>query len=89
MGRASSEQRASQRDVAVPPLGALDALGERRLERVDQHRARPRRTNDVVDVAALGGGERVRELRLVVVDQLDAPRDGVVGLGQLRCGRRC
>jgi len=57
---------------SVLALGALDALGLQRLERVDQPRARLVREDHVVDVAALGRGVGVREARLVVADQLVA-----------------
>ena len=69
--------------------GRALALRERSLERVDQHRARPARLDHVVDVAPLGGGVGVRELVLVVLDQLGAAG---LGLGQpprARGGRRC
>ena len=60
--------------------GVRLALRDRRLQRIDQHRPRAPRLDHVVDVAALGGGVRVREALAVVGDQLGAPRLGVVGL---------
>ena len=61
-----------ERDVAVLAAGPRLALRQRGLERVDQHRTRAARLDHVVDVAALGGAVRVRELLLVVGDQLRA-----------------
>src|SRR4051794_10917147 len=61
-----------ERDVAVLALRTGDALGEQRLERRDDLRARLVGDDHVVDVAAFGGRVRVREARLVVVHQLRA-----------------
>ena len=72
-----------QRDVAVLALRAGLALGQQRLERGDQLRARLVRDDHVVDVAALGRRVGVGEARLVVVDQLLA---ALVGR---RRARRC
>ena len=54
-------------------FGAGLALGQQRLERGDQLRARLVRDDDVVDVAALGRRVGVGEARLVVADQLLPP----------------
>ena len=72
-----------ERDVAVLALRALHALGPQRLERRDQLRARLVRHDHVVDVAALGRRVRVREARLVVVDQLRR------GARRASASRRC
>jgi hypothetical protein len=59
-----------ERDVSVLALGAGLALGLQRLERRDHFRACLVRDQHVVDVSALDRRVRVREARLVVVDQL-------------------
>src|SRR3954470_14656832 len=59
----------SERDVAVLALRARLMLRLQRLERRDELRPCLVRDDDVVDVAALGRRVRVREARLVVVDQ--------------------
>ena len=58
-------------------------LRERRLQGIDQHGAGAPRFDHVVDVAALRSGVRVRELLLVVGDQLRALRIGVAGVVEL------
>src|SRR5262245_63320022 len=75
--------RSSQRNVPMLPFGLRLTLGERGLERGAEHGARAPRLDDVVDVAALGGGVRVREPLLVVRDELGATRVRVLRLGQL------
>src|SRR5438105_9044987 len=69
-----------ERDVPVLALRPWLALRQRRLERVDQHRARAAGLDHLVDVAALGGGVRGGEPVFVVRDQLPSARPGVVGL---------
>src|SRR5204862_8161126 len=48
-----------ERNVAVLPGRPALALRLRRFQRLDQHRARAPRLDHVVDVAALGGDERI------------------------------
>src|SRR5262249_27612807 len=59
-----------QRDVAVLAGRPGLALRAQHPERADELRARLRRLDHVVDVAELGGDVRVREPRLVLVDEL-------------------
>src|SRR5437764_3720633 len=59
-----------ERDIPVLAAWPRLCLGQRRLERVDQHGPRPPRLDHVVDVAALGSAVGIRELLLVVGDQL-------------------
>jgi len=56
----------------------VDALAPARVERGDQRGPGARRGDDVVDVAALGGRERVGELLAVLLDQLGPAGIGVV-----------
>src|SRR6266498_3050050 len=70
---------ASEGNVAVLAARAGLVLGQRRLERVDQHRARPPRLDHVVDIAALGRGVRIREALPVILDQLLAARIRILG----------
>src|SRR4051794_5414577 len=59
-----------QRDVAVLAAGPRLALGEERLKRGDDLGAGLVGDDHIVDVPALSRRVRVRETRLVVVDEL-------------------
>jgi hypothetical protein len=69
-GRFSPRRGRLERDVPVLALRARLALGQQRVQRGDDLRARLVRDDHVVDVAALGRAVGVREARLVVVHQL-------------------
>src|SRR5207248_4082109 len=58
---AAIDAKRLQRNVSVLAPRPRLALRQRRLERVDQHGARPARLDHLVDVAALGGAVRVGE----------------------------
>src|SRR5438552_4498024 len=60
---------ASERDVAMLPGRVLLALVLQDLERADDFRARVLGLDDLVDVAELGGLERIRERAPVLRDQ--------------------